>query len=1511
MKMKKTQSLKLMLLGLMALGSTSVQAKVGDVFPSKGLVCVEKEGNTAVVVGVSNENKTIIIPSQVVNPFEGGQEGKTLTVNELHKNWYVKQLWTYSGAVYQTVTTPDVRTFGPITLQIEASALKSIDALALNQVTNIENFYVMAGAGLEKIEAYSFHANQTLDDPVQIAANETAKANAIAAAQDALSKTAPAVKDGKFQGKLVYKLLGDEEEEDPTLVILGDAVEGEEDAWGEQLYKVLAILEDGTTKEIPGLLLREHKPQQDFLMNDGEDKPIAHKADRFTGDAYPVETGAEADVANAEAAVESAQEAYDEAYKLMIEAENDRLNTDQTVAKYAAKAAKAQRLWDAIYAFSDEIDEETGEPKQVKFAQLQRKVSQHTGTNVSLVTPWYIAYVLANDPEFLGDLTETRGWEDLDDKTEEFIAAYTDLYKKSPTTIGNKTIDAFNFTTYWAAGDPFHAGATASPENLQITELYAGLCEERSSFDNYDEEAAAQGYYQVKVVKYNGSTEAGEVVSHYYYIKLAADEETGETTIDPDTYYVLYEKKVDETTGEVSFVAIGEYTVEVTTTKQDVFAEFTKDNPTSDASENVGGVAKAWYMDGENQVTLFELPALASFVDNSVTFTIAGGDFVGTYKFDPRTNRNKLQRKNDSDRFIAYKYDLVKKDYTYTQVLTAKINPEPVPYTIKTTIPSVTVIDDAYPGRELEKWIAQGTPDQDMLDEIAREAVADEQAAGKELAAAKRALAAAKKALKAAQKALADAEAMDTSAKKIYYYYTENGEEKAYVNGNLKRVKWNNEKIKSFGEACFEACPNAAFKNETLTDGDTQFPAVTKNIDAKAFKDTHIDARLDHTNSTITSIGHEAFRNTETTTVALKDATGLANNSSIGNDVWDNTPMVTINLLNTGLTEMPEGLAEDIRRGADAEFCDKKFTGLANTTLTTVVMPKGTTKVREENFFLCLNLSSVTPIPTGITEIGDYAFAGTSLTALDLTGLTKLTKVGDGAFAYNSLMKSVKFADEAPFENLEGDAFKCDLSLEEIDLNDSIKCLAAGLFADTKIKKLDLSNSQVEVLPDLFWGSVEKAKDANSVCNSLKTILLPETQMNATNDKALIPGLKVIGNHAFAFLQGITTMTIPSSVWAMGTEVFAYCGKLKTVTAMDSRLTNLGAHTFRGCTSLNKFTFVTLSRINPDWTFIGDPRHSEVSMYGCEAVAIGGPFEFDDYQFDLCNENNGTVKVIVTEESAKLLEGQYYASYNGITHYSDLVAYKPTLTLTKEGTDDDGNTVYSDAYYNSDYGTWIPIDQATVYTAYQDMKKVYLFKAKHNDGYYKIPAVNWTGEKVTSTAPYWLAKGAVQENFLQWADSDAPITDIAQGSAAVIIMTSKADGTFKYERHSAPGEKYQSTLDRDNELKIAGKALVPNLTSRVCVWAKQEGNPTFYRLDQESQVIPKGKVVFPSSTLQGAAMTSRLEVVIVNDEVTSIKDFVKAMNDSSDAIYNLQGVRVSTPQKGQLYIQGGKKFIQK
>ena len=1404
MKMKKTQSLKLMLVGLLCSMGMSAWAANGDIFTDKKLVLQEVNGK-AQVIAVASHNGTIVIPDEVQNSFDND---KTLKVSRIQQGWWAggQLVLKRDGGqeIAGSTVAKNLLNGGGFILKIEATQLYDITMQEIVPVNGkITQFIVDAAAGLNMLPEHAFQKNQTVVDEVKTAANQAAHDAAVAKAEAALAgkdEEVCFIKDGQYDGKQVYTAGG-------KYYIQGETAEA---TYGDKTWnEVLEITVDGETEAteyVSRINSNNGKMYVPKFTNDAYDGVMLF-AVPYEGDVcINVHTNSPAEnVAAAEAAVELADQQVTAAHQATVDAEYAAAHPNtQVTQEQLDKKAAAERLEAAILAFQE----------NKSWSSLQKRIAMKTGTNVTLVDAWTAAYVLANDPDnTLLQLTKPDQWAPL---TEEFIEAYEEFYGKEPRIVSEMQVQSYTFNSFGAAGDEAAAAAASGAAQLATTSGFTftpwanGLVEDRSQYDNYDVTAQAAGYYQIKVLE--NSVEG--FVNNYYYVKVAPD------AIDENTYYVLYQKDDLD-----AFVPVGE----------------------KDASDNYTSIA---------------------------VVKIAKGELM----------------------------------------------------TVARVLPVPTEIDAFNPSNDIRAAIAAGTADQDALDEAAEAARQAEAEAIVAAAKAALALADAEQALADAQAAL---EAAENAPVETVYKFEFGGN-----NDWLTNVQWDNDGIANFGAYCFKDCVNANFKNNGTAG---LFPSVTVNIGEEAFLNCKkLDADLQNTNATIANIGNAAFMNTKTTTVALENATKLGD-SNIGVNVWDNTPMVTINLLNTNLTQMPEGLAEDIQRGAEAKDCNNKpvtysytyenedgetvtatKTATINSTLTTVVMPKNSNKVRDINFWFCENLNSLT-MPAGIASIGEYAFAGTALTELDLTDMKDLTYVGDGAFAFNEALTSVKFAEEAPFTNLEGDVFRCDYSLEEIELNDSVKCLPAGLFADTQIKKLDLSKTQVTVLPDLFWGSADKVTASQTepnVCSTLTEILLPETVMNATNDKVEIPGLQVIGNHAFAFLQGITEMTIPSSVWAMGTEVFAYDMNLKEVTAMDSRLTNLGVNTFRNCNKLEKFTFVTLNVINPAWTFAGDPRSEEAFADYCgNEVELGGVFNFDDTQFFNCPK---VPELVLTDESIDIIKGQFFKSF--AEEYSKLTAYQPTITLTDNGTN------FSSTYYNEDYGTWIPVDEVLgVYTAYQNVNEMILYKAKRHNNYYKIPAlrsytteddedgtlISWNETDALSTSGYWFSKGWDQENTFVYTANDGPITEIAQGSPAVIIIADKE--TINVKRVSRPGEKYQSTLDRDNELRIAGCTLTPDITSNLCVWATDyESLHTFYILQDPAAVVARGKVVFPLSAWQGTA-NGRLNVTIVDSDVTGImsaKDYVKSLNDS-EAIYTLQGVRVSTPVKGQLYIQGGKKFIQK
>ena len=765
--------------------------------------------------------------------------------------------------------------------------------------------------------------------------------------------------------------------------------------------------------------------------------------------------------------------------------------------------------------------------------------------------------------------------------------------------------------------------------------------------------------------------------------------------------------------------------------------------------------------------------------------------------------------------------------------------------------------------------------------------------------------------------------------------------------------------INTIGKYAFYWCSGAELDGTTA-----KLPTTLTTINQSAFQKA-AKANPDFTTLVnLKKIGDLAFAESGATDGDFSGATGL---KDFGGHVFDGCKIVNLMLKGTPLEAIPVNLAQGLYREKakfvdacgkfhnyditkDADKAELKALGFVtdqdladfnggelevNTSLTIASLPEaikviekaseGVTKGTYEN---CINLATLEGgVPATVETIGARAFYGTKIAAFDLTALDKLAFIGAQAFAGNAELTTVKLAAGAPLTAIPGNAFECDEDLAIIELNDDIDCLGENLFAGTAVEKLDLSKTQITVLPKLFGASEGKPN------TTLKYLRLPEPEYDFLTGVQTRPGVEIILDEALAYLQNFVgweyetnkpRFVIPSSVWAMRPGVFKGDKSLKEVYAMDSKLTNLGEETFYGCRSLEKFTFVTLNMIDPKWQV---PFGSGTTYRHCDGTEIRIPrvqFNFDDMQFFECPNT----EVIMTQESAYNIFGYTQETYP--MEYSTVTVYQPTIKLS-----DFGGGAFSNVYFNTDYATWIKITDATVYTAYQDLNKVYIYRAKHQNGYYKIPVsetsgaefgfinnadgtktlgVKWSVDGTTSGSltPYYAKDGfTVPEwgdntNYIWAADDKRKPVE----SAAVIIVSDKQE--IPYERHTKPLEIHQSTLDRDNELRITATGI--NLTdlNPVHAWHfNGVDDANFVRVN--SGTAPAGVVVMKLSAYQGTAGNSRIEVVWVDDDATSImgvKEYVKSLKDS-DAIYNLQGVRVSATQKGQMYIQNGKKFIQK
>jgi len=253
--------------------------------------------------------------------------------------------------------------------------------------------------------------------------------------------------------------------------------------------------------------------------------------------------------------------------------------------------------------------------------------------------------------------------------------------------------------------------------------------------------------------------------------------------------------------------------------------------------------------------------------------------------------------------------------------------------------------------------------------------------------------------------------------------------------------------------------------------------------------------------------------------------------------------------------------------------------------LASVTLNAKTTKIGALAFSGQTALATVANLNQGdLTEIGGYAFYDANLSALDLSGATKLTTIGDYAFAENSNMATV--ALPASITTL-GDAVFCyDNQIASINLGD--------------LKKL-------ATLPCLFQAGVSDEAKGKGYMDKLTTVTLPMDGALTT----IKPGALQ--------LLAIEEIVIPSTVTSFGYGVLQGCINLKNFTWEGAQIYRLDDWTFRGDDKLEKVIFATTQPISSSWQI------------------------FDNWFY---GNDKDVLTVYVTDESYELLEANGWSEAN-------------------------------------------------------------------------------------------------------------------------------------------------------------------------------------------------------------------------------------------------------------------------
>ena len=310
----------------------------------------------------------------------------------------------------------------------------------------------------------------------------------------------------------------------------------------------------------------------------------------------------------------------------------------------------------------------------------------------------------------------------------------------------------------------------------------------------------------------------------------------------------------------------------------------------------------------------------------------------------------------------------------------------------------------------------------------------------------------------------------------------------------------------------------------------------------------------------VTSIGQYAFE--ECNNLKRVDITDLAAWVSI-DFCWPSNPCTyggaALYLNGNMLTQavIPEGVTSI---GEDA------FAGCSS--LTSVIIPEGVKNIGDYAFEGCNNLTNVT-ILDSVTSIGEHAFYNcNNIKRVDITDLAAWVSIdfswgsnpceaGNAALYLNGIEMTQAIIPDG-VTNIGQYAFAGCSSLTSVTIPDSVTSIGQYAFDEcNNLKRVDITDLAAWVSIDFSWGS--NPCEAGNAALYLNGIEMTQ---------AIIPdGVASIGERAFAGCSNLTSITIPDGVTSIGDYAFAGCSRLKSM-VIPSSIKTIGENVFFDCNSL-------------------------------------------------------------------------------------------------------------------------------------------------------------------------------------------------------------------------------------------------------------------------------------------------------------------------------------------------------
>ena len=229
------------------------------------------------------------------------------------------------------------------------------------------------------------------------------------------------------------------------------------------------------------------------------------------------------------------------------------------------------------------------------------------------------------------------------------------------------------------------------------------------------------------------------------------------------------------------------------------------------------------------------------------------------------------------------------------------------------------------------------------------------------------------------------------------------------------------------------------------------------------------------------------------------------------------------------------------------------------TGMTDAKVGNGVTTIESTVFGDCSSLTSVI-LPEGLTTIGAIAFCGCkSLPEIILP--EQVETIGENAFSGCTGLKSVTFGSHVT--SIGNCAFMECKNISSVYISDLAKWCSMNF--------------------ERYSNPLQYAKHLYVNDSEIKDLTIPD-------------GVTAIGNSAFAYFRGITSLYIPNTVITIGEKAFLYCEGLTTAT-IPSSVTSIEQYALAGCSNMTDiYVHATTPMEIKDLTF-GDVSYQKSTLH--------------------------------------------------------------------------------------------------------------------------------------------------------------------------------------------------------------------------------------------------------------------------------------------------------------------------